>query len=887
MTDFSARLQGVLGSSYELERELGGGMSRVFVARETALGRRVVVKVLPPEMAGGVNAERFRREIQLAASLQHPHIVPLLTAGSSGDLLYYVMPMVEGDSLRDRIVRGGELPIATVVRVLRDVSAALSYAHARGVAHRDIKPDNILLAGDFALVTDFGVAKAVSEATGETSITSIGIALGTPTYMAPEQAAADPHADYRVDIYALGAVAYEMLTGRPPFTAPSPQMVLAAHVSQTPEPVTAHRASVPAALATIVMRCLEKKPADRWQSADEVYQQLASMATPSAGYPPTEAVAATARVQSHGAPAWRSRRTTVAAAFVLGAAALAATAFLFSRGSTAEFDPQRVSVQALDNRTGDPALAPVGRMAADWITQGISQAGVAEVMTGTASSGGAAAGRDIARDLDAAAAAGGRAGTLIRGSYYKDGDSLRFQVEIADARNGRVIRSLEPVAALAGAPMPAIDRLRQRVVGALATLNSEDLADWARATTEPPTFAAYQEYLAGVEALGPRTAEGFGSAARVHFLRAFELDSTFVYAALAAAEVAEPHIADSLLQRLERMRPRLSPVDRASIDRVQATARGDWDGVMRAARQIAALTPGRRAYFGVASAAYSAGRPHEALAALERADPEWKLAAVEAWGDRTDALHLLGDYKRELAAVRRRAELGVPDVYDEVQIHATLGNVSEVERRIDERIRRPARENDTPAAMMWFAAREYTAHGHIEEGKRMAERAVSWVETLPPDEVTESDRVTQARSLYHARRWAEARSAFERLLEGGSRGAGDTLTQPGSGVYSMPFARGNAELLGGIGAAAAQLRDTASANHVFAVLASLPRQHRAEASYQRAKIAAVLGRPDQAAALVQQAWAAGLPYGMWFHRDIEFHPYSDRSPFKELLNPQN
>ncbi|HEX6251214.1 MAG TPA: hypothetical protein VFZ56_07265, partial [Gemmatimonadaceae bacterium] len=281
------------------------------------------------------------------------------------------------------------------------------------------------------------------------------------------------------------------------------------------------------------------------------------------------------------------------------------------------------------------------------------------------------------------------------------------------------------------------------------------------------------------------------------------------------------------------------------------------------------------------------GRPHEAIAALEKADPEWKLAAVEAWGDRTDALHLIADYKRELAAVRRRAELGVPDVYDEVQVHATLGNVREVERRIDERIRRPARNNDTPAAMMWFAAREYTAHGHTEEGKRMAERAVAWVETLPPDEVTESDRLMQARSLYHARRWAEARSAFERLLESGSQGETATLVQPGSGASAPAMERGPPELLSAMGAAAAMLGDSAAANRVFTALASVPRPHRAQASYQRAKIAAVLGRPDQAAALVQQAWAAGLPYGMWFHRDIEFHPYRDRSPFKELLNPQN
>src|SRR5438128_1754506 len=263
-------------------------MSRVFAARDVELGRIVVVKVLPPEMAAGVNAERFRREIQLAASLQHPHIVPLLHAGHADDLVYYTMPLIEGESLRARLAREGELPVPEVVRILRDVADALAYAHTRGVVHRDIKPDNVLISGHHAMVTDFGVAKAISEATGRTSLTSMGVALGTPAYMAPEQATADPHVDHRADLYALGALGYEMLTGRPPFVGTSPHQVLAAQVTELPDPVTDHRAAVPPALAALVMRCLEKKPADRWQSAAELHHQFEAMATPTGGMPPTE-----------------------------------------------------------------------------------------------------------------------------------------------------------------------------------------------------------------------------------------------------------------------------------------------------------------------------------------------------------------------------------------------------------------------------------------------------------------------------------------------------------------------------------------------------------------------------------------------------------------------
>jgi len=224
VTDFQTRLQTALGDAYRLERELGGGgMSRVFVAEETALGRRIVLKVLPPELGAGLSVDRFRREIQLAASLHHPNIVPLLTAGEADGLLYYTMPLIEGDSLRTRLAREGELPVGEAVRLLRDVVDGLAYAHEHGVVHRDIKPDNVLVSRHHAMVTDFGVAKALSEATGRAALTSAGVALGTPSYMAPEQATADPHTDHRADIYAVGALAYEMLQDGRPSSDPHPR----------------------------------------------------------------------------------------------------------------------------------------------------------------------------------------------------------------------------------------------------------------------------------------------------------------------------------------------------------------------------------------------------------------------------------------------------------------------------------------------------------------------------------------------------------------------------------------------------------------------------------------------------------------------------------------
>jgi tRNA A-37 threonylcarbamoyl transferase component Bud32/tetratricopeptide (TPR) repeat protein len=325
MTDLRDRLQAALGSAYRIEQELGGGgMSRVFLAEETALGRKVVVKVLPPEMAAGVNIERFRREIQLAASLQHPHIVPLHAASQAGDLFYYTMPLVEGESLRAKLAREGELPVAETVRILRDVVDALAYAHAHGVVHRDIKPDNVLISGQHAVVTDFGVAKAVSAASGESNLTSLGVALGTPAYMAPEQAAADPHVDHRADLYAVGAMAYEMLCGHPPFTGMTPQAMLAAHVTQAPQPVSGHRPAVPQALNALVMRCLEKKPADRVQRADELLTQLQAMSTPTGGMAPTGTTAI-----SSGTEAAIRRGSPLRVAALFGGAAIAVLAAVY------------------------------------------------------------------------------------------------------------------------------------------------------------------------------------------------------------------------------------------------------------------------------------------------------------------------------------------------------------------------------------------------------------------------------------------------------------------------------------------------------------------------------------------------------------------------------
>src|SRR5687768_17621338 len=317
MTDFEERLRSALSPAYDIERELtGAGMSRVFVAIDRALGRRVVIKVLPPELTAGVNRERFRREVQVAAQLQHPHIVTLLSAGEDGDILYYTMPYIEGESLRAALEKG-PLSVRDVVRILHDVVDALAYAHARGVIHRDIKPGNILKLGQHALVTDFGVAKALNAAMPVSGITTAGMAIGTPAYMAPEQLAGDPAADHRLDIYAVGLLAYELLTGESPFTGPSPQATMAAQLTRDPEPLYQICPDVPPPLSAIIMQCLSKEASQRPPTAEALMAALDSITTSSGDVkvPATPVL-----------PAVKSRRRKMVLITGFGTAAVAAGA---------------------------------------------------------------------------------------------------------------------------------------------------------------------------------------------------------------------------------------------------------------------------------------------------------------------------------------------------------------------------------------------------------------------------------------------------------------------------------------------------------------------------------------------------------------------------------
>lgn len=350
------RLWAALAAQYKVERTIGhGAMADVYLARDTKHGRRVAIKVLKPELTAHLGSERFVQEITVTANLQHPNILPLYDSGAVDEFLYYVMPFVEQDSLRAKLDAGGQLSVEETTAIVQDVAAALDYAHERGIVHRDIKPDNVLLQCGQALVADFGIALAMSAAS-DPRITEAGLSVGTPHYMSPEQAAGDRRLDSRSDIYSLGAITYEMLTGAPPHRAPTVRAVLAKILSETPSPIAESRELVPANVDAAVRRALAKNPADRFPRASQFAEALTN---PSFRLPVTAdaAPAPPPSARRRRASAWAG--ATLAAGLVAGWALSAATTPRVAPGN----DRPTVFFQTVDSGAivpGYPALSPDG-----------------------------------------------------------------------------------------------------------------------------------------------------------------------------------------------------------------------------------------------------------------------------------------------------------------------------------------------------------------------------------------------------------------------------------------------------------------------------------------------------------------------------------------------
>jgi tRNA A-37 threonylcarbamoyl transferase component Bud32/tetratricopeptide (TPR) repeat protein len=528
--DLRESLQAAFGAAYVIERELGGGgMSRVFVATESALGRSVVLKVLPPELAAGLSVDRFRREIQVAASLQHPHIVPLLTAGQAGQFLYYSMPLIEGESLRVRLKREGELPIGMAARLLAEVARALAHAHRHGIVHRDIKPENILLAGDEAQVADFGIAKALTASAEGSTLTAVGMAIGTPAYMAPEQAV-DAYVDHRADLYALGVVAYEMLAGQPPFGGRTAAQLLAAHATQTPVKLATLRPAVPPALAELVMRLLEKRPADRPQSADEVLRALEMPAASTEAHPAASTMLPTAPAVPTVSTRHRGRWMVVGG--VAAAVFIASLAWLSSRGRPVNVDRDVVAVAPFRVSGADSSLAYLREGIVDLLaaklagSTNLRASDTRALLSAWRRVGGDA---DLAQPeaLQVAALVG--AGRLVRGEVVGTPRHITINATLLDAPGGK-----ERARASVEGSADSLTRLVDQLAVALLALDAGEGERRLNSLTSR-SLPAVRAYLAGQALLRV----GRFEEAYERFDDALDLDSNFALAGLGHLRAGE------------------------------------------------------------------------------------------------------------------------------------------------------------------------------------------------------------------------------------------------------------------------------------------------------------------------------------------------------------
>ena len=548
-------LNAALADRYRIVRELGvGGMATVHLAEDLKHKRRVAIKVLRPELAAALGAERFLREIETTAGMRHPHILPLFDSGEVNGQLFYVMPLVEGETLRERLDRDTRLPTDEALRIAREVADALGYAHARGIVHRDIKPENIFLEAGHAVVADFGIARAVNAAGGD-RVTRAGIAVGTPLYMSPEQAIADDGIDGRSDLYSLGCLLYEMLAGQPPFTGPSMAAIARQHLITDAPSVTDVRPDVSLGIARVLQRALAKDPNDRFASAELFVKAITTAETDAARgvHPPDSSTSEASRAQV----AARSSKRAIAGIAVAVAVLLGGFAF-WSQYTGHPRAIQRIAVLPLDNGTNDTTQ----QFFADGMTREIigvlSDVGVRVLGHRAVASyrGSTMSPSAIAKALDVDG--------LVTGVVTREGDEIRVAYELIDARSGDLLDGrtvTRPATAVLSLQRQIAGDIARRVRGRLTPDQTQRLSETR--TVEP---RAYAQYLLGQEQANLRTPDGF-TRSFVHFRRSLAIDSTFApaWAAMATSSafalIYQTAPRDSTRALLERSAARAMALD--------------------------------------------------------------------------------------------------------------------------------------------------------------------------------------------------------------------------------------------------------------------------------------------------------------------------------------
>jgi len=644
MPEIDDRLSSALADRYRLERQLGeGGMAIVYAAEDVRHRRQVAVKVLRPELGAALGADRFVREIEIVAGLRHPHILPLYDSGEAGGFLYYVMPLVEGETLRARIERERQLPIDDALRFAREIADALSYAHSRGVVHRDIKPENILIEGEHAVVADFGIAKAVAAANAITPITSTGISVGTPAYMSPEQATADRDVDGRSDLYSLACVLYEMLAGQPPFTGATAESLVRQHVMTPPPPVTQFRPAAPPAVNDALMRALAKAPADRFNPVG----QFSTAIRPSAMTAPARAPVGSTR-PSIG---WTAA-AGVALALAAGGATWAVTRARSAPSTTTE---QSVAVLPFDNLSGDTSIVPlILGVHAEMVTQLTKLQGlkVASRTSALEYRDSRKNDREIASELGVA--------TLLRGTIQRSGHQVRFAVSLADAPNGRELWAESYDRAYTAENLFEVqgDIARSVATALRVQLTARQQQQLARAPTS--NVAALDAYYRGLVAWTDRSSADKDTLAIHQLERAVELDTSFVAAWSLLAQARSWLIRRGLetdtlwawaaVQHTQQLAPGSLEASVAQ-GYYRYYSRGDFAGALEDLSAAARITPNSAELLhAIALLDRRVGRWEDAVTNLKRAaelDPRSSLTAFTL-GETYTLMRRFADARRAL-----------------------------------------------------------------------------------------------------------------------------------------------------------------------------------------------------------------------------------------------
>ena len=585
MTDPIDRLRTALAGRYTLERELGaGGMAVVYLARDLRHDRPVALKVVRPELTALLGPERFLREIAVTGRLQHPHILPLLDSGEADGLLYYVMPYVAGETLRQRLERERQLPVEEALRLTREVAGALDYAHRQGVVHRDIKPENLLLQEQHAVVADFGIARAVVAAGGE-KLTATGTAVGTPAYMSPEQCAGSGELDGRSDLYSLACVLYEMLAGQPPFTSPSAESVVYQHLSVTPRPVTEVRPSVPGAVAEALRRALAKTAADRYETAGRFGESLAA-AMPGPAREPTAGTSVPPSMTAEGKPARRRRALAGTAVLVLLAVGAFAAwkpgvlSHLMGGSAPPRAKKDWILVAEFEGPADDTSLAVATR---DLVSAALDQSAiVATVPDDQIRLALEQAGKPPGTRVDAALArelAYRRSiRAVVEGHVSRLGRGYSVVVRVVEADTGRVVTAVSDAARSDDELIPTMGRVVRRLRDALGERRADLRANRDLVDVMTPSFEAYKRYSKAIGLMNPGDHWGCIAMER----SALSLDPDFAAAwgviGFAFGNLGEPDSALAAFEEALRRPERLDEERRFRYTAAAAFLRGDVQG---------------------------------------------------------------------------------------------------------------------------------------------------------------------------------------------------------------------------------------------------------------------------------------------------------------------